>query len=68
MGRREQPIELAEHAIKMARTALESAEKEALLACRAGRNAGMTADQIAQAIGWSRSTLYRRMIDVGYWP
>lgn len=58
---------LAEHALKMARAGLDAAGNEALLAARSARIAGMTADQIADVLGWSRSTLYRRMQAVGYW-
>jgi len=59
---------LAEHALKLASFAAGKAEQECLLAARDARKAGMTADAIAAALGWSRSTLYRRMTEVGYWP
>ena len=60
--------ELAEHALKMARAGLDAAAGEALLAARSARNAGMSTDAIAHALAWSRSTLWRRMNDAGYWP
>lgn len=58
---------LAAHALGLARVGLDNAEQAALVEADRCRSAGMTAAEIADVLGWSRSTLFRRMKDAGIW-
>ncbi len=59
---------LALHACELARVGMANAFAEALLAARDASRRGVSTKEIAKALGWSRSTLWRHMTDVGYWP
>lgn len=49
------------HTLQMVAANLKAAETEALVAAERAKKRGMRPDHIAAGLGWSRSTLYRRM-------